>query len=123
MSDPKRIQSIIQRHVEALSRDLAQELSLELAKPLLDRWGFTVADAIAVRDVTAPEATPAVSEPVGPTALSYDPKTRRWVCPRCRKFSDTRRRAVTTHMRFCDGTPEPQPAVAKPRRKPRKNKS
>lgn len=128
MLDPaktKRIRSIVQRHVEALGRDLAQELTQELTQPLLQRFGLTVEDVVTVPDVITTEATaPPVAEPIGSTTLSYDPRTRRWVCPRCRKFSDTRRRAVTTHARFCDGVPEPRPTPAAPQaRRKRKKKS
>lgn len=121
----ERIQGIIQRHAEALSRDLAQELTQELVQPLMERWGITVADVVAVPDVTTAEATapPAPSEPLSSTALAYDARSRRWLCPRCRKFSDTRRRSVTTHLRFCDGTLEPPTQVAPTARRKRKKKS
>jgi hypothetical protein len=33
----------------------------------------------------------------------YDPATKHWSCPFCKKFHDLQRRSVTTHMRFCEG--------------------
>jgi hypothetical protein len=117
MSDPKRIQSIFQRHVDALARELAQELT----QPLADRFGISLTEAVAPV-VTAP-STVATAVPLTNASLIYDPRARKWGCPKCRAFSDLRRRAVTTHMRFCTKTalvpPEPPPKV---RRKPKKTK-
>ena len=96
LSQDGRIRSIFQKHVAALSREIAQELT----QPLLEHWGLTheaLSDALsAAKPVTEP-----VAEPVAPKALLFDRKTSQWVCPRCGQFSDLRRRAVTTHLRFC----------------------
>jgi hypothetical protein len=44
-----------------------------------------------------------LQEPCPPTrAARYSPSTKRWICPGCNKFTNLHRRAVTTHMRFCE---------------------
>jgi hypothetical protein len=97
MSNPKhlsqdaRIRGIVQKHVTALSQEIAEEL----AQPILEHWGLThVTPDDTPEDGVVPEV--AVSK-----ALLFDRKTRKWFCPRCGLFSDLRRRAVTTHLRFC----------------------
>ena len=88
-----------EKHVTALSREIAQVLT----QPLLDAWGLTdtpiVEPAPPPRDDRMPPKPP---EPHSATALVYDAKTRKWTCPRCLRFADLRRRAVTTHLRFCE---------------------
>lgn len=117
MPDPNRIRSIIQKHVEALSRELAQELAQELTKPLAERWGINFAEAAPAANATLPESLPT-------PALVYDARTRRWGCPKCAMFSDLRRRSVTTHMRFCTGTGgTAPPASTTPRKATKKKKS
>jgi hypothetical protein len=113
MSADPRIRGIVQKHMEALSREIAKELT----QPLLEHWGLTYEDLAT----PVAEPTPGVtSEPVSPMALIYDGATRRWVCPRCRRYSDLRRRSVTTHLRFCDAVPATEVVASKkPRRKSR----
>lgn len=107
MPTSNRIQDIIQKHVESLARELAQELT----QPLVDRFGFTAA--------VAAQTDSALTEPHGP--LAYDARTRKWVCAKCHTFSDVRRRAVTAHMRFCPGVFKLAPKLTV-RRKPKKHK-
>ena len=103
--------SIIHKHVEACSREIAAVLTQELTQPLVERFGISFTETVDVEADTAP------TEPHGP--LVYDPRTRKWICAKCHTFSDVRRRAVTAHMRFCSGPPKLTPkAVA--RRKPKK---
>jgi len=109
MPPSTRIQSIIQKHVESLARELAQELT----QPLVERFGISFTEAVEEHADAAP------TEPHGP--LVYDPRTRKWICAKCRTFSDVRRRAVTVHMRFCPGAPKLAPKSAA-RRKPKKPK-
>jgi hypothetical protein len=91
MSNYKRLQnvrSIVERHVAALSRELAEELT----RPLLEQLLAGEAPVeIAPVTVSSAEKSPL-----------YDRATRKWHCPRC-TVADLRRRAVTTHMRFCEG--------------------
>lgn len=113
MPPSNRIQSIIQKHVEACSREIAAVLTQELTQPLVERFGLSFTEAIDAPTNNAP------TEPHGP--LAYDARTRKWVCAKCQTFSDVRRRAVTAHMRFCPGAPKLAPKQAS-RRKPKKNK-
>lgn len=105
MADPKRLQAIVDKHMDNLSRELAREFT----RPVFESLGLA--------DV------PSKASPVPPTSIEtetlplYDARTRRWLCAKCRQYGDPRRRAVTTHMRFCT-TPPPAP----PRRKARKKK-
>lgn len=46
----------------------------------------------------------AAAKPATAHTALYDPRTRLWTCPACRAFRDARRRAVTTHARFCSRT-------------------
>jgi len=108
-----RIQSIIQKHVEACSREIAAVLTQELTQPLVERFGLSFTEAVDAGADTAP------AEPHGP--LVYDSRSRKWICAKCHTFSDVRRRAVTAHMRFCPGAPKLVPKQAK-RRKPKKHK-
>jgi len=110
MPTSNRIQSIIQKHVEAAGREIAAVLAQELTQPLVERFGISTEAADAHVD-SAP------IEPSGP--LVYDARTRKWVCTKCHTFSDVRRRAVTAHMRFCPGAPKLAPKQV-PRRKPKK---
>lgn len=110
MPPSNRIQSIIQKHVEACGREIAAVLTQELTQPLVERYGLSFTEAVDAQTEAAP------SEPSGP--LVYDPRTRKWVCAKCHTFSDVRRRAVTAHMRFCRGAPQLAPKP--PRRKPTK---
>lgn len=115
MPPSNRIQSIIQKHVEAATREIASVLAQELTQPLVDRFGFST-EAVDAQADSAP------TEPHGP--LAYDARTRKWVCAKCHTFSDVRRRAVTAHMRFCPGAPKlaPKPAERrKPKKKPKKS--
>lgn len=86
----RRIQSLLQRHVE----QFAQEIAEELARPLLDDFASRLVDGRG-------RETPTTTEPHAVETSHYDPRTRRWFCPRCKKFVDLARRAVTTHMRSC----------------------
>lgn len=113
MLNPKRLQSIFQKHVNALALELAHEL----ASPMADRLGISLTD-YQPDNVTPPPATPA--EPFTNAALIYDARAKKWSCPKCRAFSDLRRRAVTTHMRFCTGTALAVPEPAKVRKKSKK---
>lgn len=109
MANP-RIRDIFKKHLNALSRDLGQELT----QPLLVDWG------ISREDVGLPEDV-ATTQPIVPASLIYDTKTRRWTCPRCREFSDLRRRSVTAHLRFCKAEPAPTPEP--PHKKSRSSKT
>jgi hypothetical protein len=98
MSNPKhlsqdaRIRGLVQKHITALS----QEIATELTQPLLEHWGL----ALALPGDTPDAET--IPEAAVPKALLFDRKTRQWVCPRCGRYADLRRRSVTTHLRFCD---------------------
>lgn len=112
-----RVRSIVQKHLTAMSREIAEEL----AQPLLERFGMSIDDFVIE---VSPAATAPATEPVtdpGSTALIYDARQRQWICPRCRRFADLRRRSVTTHMRFCTATPEVAPPKAKPKRSKKKS--
>lgn len=98
-SDP-RIRGIFQKHLSALSREIAQELT----QPLLEHWGLTNEDL----GLVGGPVVDTTAEPIVPAALVYDAKARRWICPRCRVFSDPRRRSVTAHLRFCKAEAEPK---------------
>lgn len=108
MPTSNRIHSIIQKHVELLARELAQELT----QPLVERFGGITA-AVDVQADAGP------SEPSGPPV--YDSRSRKWICPKCHAYSDPRRRAVTAHARFCQGPIKLAPKTAA-RRKPKKTK-
>jgi len=88
----KRIQFLLQRHVE----QFAQEIAEELARPLLDDFARLVGG-----DGRRETGASNVTEPRAVETAHYDPRTRRWFCPRCEEFADLQRRAVTTHMRTC----------------------
>jgi hypothetical protein len=107
------IQNIIQKHVDAAGREIAALLRQELTQQLADRFG-SPHEAVETR------VNPA-TEPHSAGTLTFDSRTRRWICAKCHTFSDVRRRAVTAHMRFCPGAPKLAPKPA-PRRKPKKNK-
>jgi hypothetical protein len=100
LSQDVRIRGIVQKHMTALS----QEIAAELTHPLLAHWGLA-----HVEPGDTPDAE-GVPEAAVPKALLFDRKTRKWVCPRCGRFSDLRRRSVTAHLRFCD---VPLPAAGK----------
>lgn len=111
-----RVRSIVQRHLNEMSREIAQEL----AQPLLDRFGLTLDDLnVAV------EIAPAVStqEPMATGLPLWDKRSHGWLCPRCRQFSSMGRRAVTTHMRFCKATPPTKSITKKTKRRTRQKKS
>jgi len=112
LSTDPRFRSIVQKHLRALSDEIAHELT----QPFLEQWGLTRDDLAEPPDITTNEPP----EPIVPAALIYDPVTRRWRCPRCRRFSDTRRRSVTAHLRFCKTDPAPLPPRAKQKRKNRR---
>lgn len=114
MPSSNRIQSIIQKHVEACSREIAAVLTQELTQPLVERFGITFTEAVEAKADAGPP------EPSGP--LVYDSRTRKWVCAKCHEFSDLRRRAVTAHMRFCHGPTKLTPPKSASRRKPKKTK-
>ena len=109
LSQDSRIRGIVQKHMDALSHEIAQELT----QPLLEQWGLTRDDLAAVTAVP-PET---ISEPVVPKALLYDKRSRLWICPRCEHFANLIRRSVTTHLRFC--TAEPKAKANAPSPKPR----
>lgn len=109
MPPSNRIHSIIQKHVELLARELAQELT----QPLVERFGSSFPEVVDVQADAGP------SEPSGPPV--YDSRSRKWICPKCHAYSDPRRRAVTAHARFCSGPPKLTTKMAS-RRKPKKTK-
>jgi len=114
-ADP-RIRSIFQKHLSALSREIAQELT----QPLLEQWGLTNED---LGLPGGPVVDTTTVTPIVPAALIYDSKTKRWMCPRCRVFSDLRRRSVTAHLRFCKAeAPVPAPVPLKTSRQKTKKK-
>jgi hypothetical protein len=117
LSHDARIRSIVEKHVTALSREIAQVLT----QPLLDSWGL-VDTPVEPPPALVPEPPPDAPEPHGSTALIYDAKARKWTCPRCLRFADLRRRAVTTHLRFCEALQVPSSVTAKSAkaRKPRR---
>lgn len=117
--DP-RIRSIVQKHLRAARSAISEEIARELTEPLLEQWGLTRED-LAVPYNEVPEVAQA-REPVTSATLIYDSATRRWVCPRCRNFSNIHRRSVTTHLRFCTSAPALAPPRAKRRRKTRQPK-
>lgn len=108
--DP-RLRGIVKKHIDALSRDLAEELS----QPLLDQLGLTPEDLVAPIATT----TPSVAAPVAPKALLYDKRSRSWICPKCELFSNPERRSVTTHLRFCTAAPKVQTTVGQKPQKPK----
>lgn len=112
-ADP-RIRGIFQKHLSALSREIAQELT----QPLLEHWGLTQEDLGLAGDGPIVDTT---AEPIVPAALVYDAKARRWICPRCRVFSDPRRRSVTAHLRFCKAEPAAPVPTTKTRRQKKKS--
>lgn len=110
MATDPRVRSIFQKHLGALTRDLValsyaqtQELTEELASSMLAGWGLTREDLqLHAIDVAAPDLRVVSAAPsIVPSALIYDAAVRVWTCPRCRVFSDPRRRSVTAHLRFC----------------------
>jgi len=112
LSQDARIRGIVQKHVAALS----QEIAVVLTQSLLAHWGLAYVEPGDVPDVPDTPDVPDVpdAEPVPETATSkallFNRKTRKWVCPRCGRFSDLRRRSVTAHLRSCD---VPLPAAGK----------
>jgi hypothetical protein len=120
LSTDPRFRDIVQKHMTALSREIAQELT----QPLLAQLGLTLEDLGATPSAEPVPVPITPPEWTGSTALLYDAKTRRWTCPRCRRYSDLRRRSVTTHLRFCDAVPATQveilPSLKKALRKSRK---
>ena len=70
----ERLQRLLKQHIEAFSQ--------------------------AVTDLVSQDTPPDAK--LGTTiAAHYAPSTRRWFCPKCKRFEDSSRRAVTTHMRTC----------------------
>jgi hypothetical protein len=112
LANTPRVRGIIQKHMEALSREIAQELT----RPLLEQWGLTRED-LSESDTEAPSVRP---EPIVPKALLYDKRSRTWICPRCIRFSNPNRRSVTTHLRFCTAEPPVKPDVPVRKRKIRR---
>lgn len=112
--DP-RLHAIVSRRLMAISQEIAQHLtamSQEITQALAQ-------SAVSMFETDgAPPIMTSPPEPIVPAALLYDAVTRRWCCPRCRGFSDIRRRAVTAHLRSCV---LPAPA-AKKHKKPRSTK-
>jgi hypothetical protein len=103
LSRDAHIRGIVQKHMAALSREIAKELT----QPLLDHWGL-VHEALG-SELDVPEAS-AIDVAVMPKTLLFDRHTRQWVCPRCGRYSDLRRRSVTAHLRSCDA---PMPVAGK----------
>jgi len=115
MLDLKYIHSIIQKHVEACTREIAGVLTQELTQPLAERFGLSAADIAAV-----PTGDDAPPDRHRTTRLVYNASTRRWTCPQCLTFTDVRRRAVSAHLRSCTALP---PAVPARQLKKKKKKS
>jgi hypothetical protein len=102
----KRLRDLIQKHLDALAREIVQELTQPLLEQLIQQWKVPHEDLAA-------DGLPRQS--IVPQALIYQKLTRLWICPRCRDFSNLNRRSVTTHLRFC--TAEPQPKMPRPKKK------
>jgi hypothetical protein len=112
-----RVRGIIQKHVDALSREIARELM----QPLFEQWGLSEEDAATI--VAVPPAPANLPEPVVAKAPIYDKRSRQWVCPHCKRFSGLNRRSVTTHARFCTAMEParvPEPKARKARRQSKK---
>lgn len=68
----------------------------------------------AVTAVLPSDATPTEVEAAPaavPPALfpTYDPRTKRWKCTKCRRFVSASKRSVSHHMRTCTCTSAPEP--------------
>jgi hypothetical protein len=92
LSRDVRIRELVQKHMTALSHEIAQELT----QPLLEHWGL-LSETL---DEHAPALPVTAMQPL--KALLYDNATKLWTCPQCGRFTDPRRRSVTAHLRFCD---------------------
>jgi hypothetical protein len=90
LTNNRRIRALVEKHSAALAQEITQELSLRLLEQFDD-------------PATPPEEE---VEPTATIAVRYDTERRCWVCPSC-GYYDLRRRAVTTHARYCEGIAEP----------------
>jgi hypothetical protein len=92
MAVNRRIQYLVEQHVQVLAREIAEEL----ARPLLDQFAGKLTNGSGL-SMEAHVHT----EPLPGEIPLFLPRLRKWLCPRCNKFSDFQRRAVSTHLRFC----------------------
>jgi hypothetical protein len=92
----KRIQELVERHAQALAREIAQEVT----RPMLEQLAETLTKG---RIPTAK-----ITEPTPGEAAHYDPRSKHWSCPRCGTFRHIQRRAVTTHLRYCQPDESPE---------------
>jgi hypothetical protein len=100
-----QLETIFEKHITALTDELAKVL-LQLVLDQLRRPAWHVTQV-----APAPEQAQRhvhAAKPLNEMAALYDGETRKWRCPHCNNFSDLRRRAVTTHMRSCEGGGVPQ---------------
>ena len=112
------IQRIVEKHTNAMARELTEALLQTMVDQLLgERLRASTAavtpqskpiDGNAERRVHVEPAARPNRAPL------YDGAAVRWRCPYCNNFSDPGRRAVTMHMRFCEGGGATTPAPSAP---------